>query len=112
MFGKYTKTIPTTLEGDALRAAIDAWCEENRLRRVKTHGNIELYRFGSPFLSNPIYIQLQPFSPEIRITGWVQTLLPFLRWKLIPTSHPSLSTKIDYRRKGGFFCYDLQRRLT
>lgn len=107
MFGKYTQSISTTLDTNALHAAIQSWATANELIEVKSSEHARLYRFGSPFLSNPIYIQLELNDEQINLSGWVQTILPILRWKLVPTSKQGLDTTIDYRRKGGLFCTQL-----
>jgi hypothetical protein len=111
MFGKYHQSIDTTLDANSLHEAIQNWASENELIEVKSSEHAKLYRFGSPFLSNPIYIQLELNGKQIDLSGWVQTILPILRWKLVPTSKSDLGTTIDYRRKGGLFCTKLRELI-
>jgi hypothetical protein len=111
MFGKYTQQIQSSLDNKSLKNTIKTWAEENELRKLKESNGIELYRFGSPLLSNPIYIQLEFVDGHVNLTGWVQTLIPFLRWKLVPVPKEGIGTTLDYRKKGGSFCEKLQRLI-
>jgi len=107
MFGKYTQDINTSLDIKSLKSTIKTWSEENKLKQVSSTDRVELYKFGSSIISNPIYIELNLQDSKIVLNGWVQTVIPFLRWKLVPTSCTGIGTIIDYRRKGGLLCNKL-----
>ena len=109
MFGKYEFKINTQLDINSTSKMIEKWSKENNLTSVKSSDDIKKFRFGSPFISNPIYIEIDLNKKPLTVTGWVQTLIPFLRWKLIRTESHNTASKLDYRRKGGYFCYQLEK---
>ena len=112
MFGKYETLVNTQLDNNLIVNALEKWSMDNNLSEVYCSDGYKKYRFGSPFLSNPIYIEINFDEKPIKIVGWVQTLIPFFRWKLIKTEKRSFGSKIDYRRKGGYFCYQLKQSIT
>ena len=111
MFGKSIDNIAIDVAQAELERIIDCWAKDHRLVKVNSSCAASLrFRFGNPFVSNPIYIELSLNSRNIEISGWVQTLL-FYRWKLIESKIQGIGTAIDYRRKGGYFVYTLKRSL-
>lgn len=111
MLGKYQLTINTNFDPTSIIHKIEQWSEENNLVEVKCPNGKRKYRYGSPFISNPIYIEIDLGSNPITITGWVQTLIPFFRWKLIKIEQQNIGTILDYRRKGGYFCFKLEEAI-
>jgi len=111
MFGKYQLSITTNLDTSSVIQEIELWSKENKLTEVKSVEGKKKFRYGSPFISNPIYIEIDSNSRPVLLEGWVQTLIPFLRWKLIRTENNNIGSKIDYRRKGGYFCFKLESKI-
>jgi len=112
MFGKLKTEIQTKLPKEEVLECISDWAERNGLESLSAEGDaVLLYRFGSPKLSNPIMLKLNPTDGAIIVEGWVQTLIPFFRWKLIDVSGKSIATAVDYRRKGGYFIRDLREKV-
>ena len=103
MLGKSQFTVETTLSQKQIHEKLDHWYEVNELSEIDNNAACRTFRFGSPYFSNPIYIKVFFKERPIQIQGWVQTLVPIIRWKLINVPKESVSTKLDYRRKGGFF---------
>jgi hypothetical protein len=109
MFGKLKTEIPADLpKGEALKRVSD-WADRNKLKKLtaKKEGGLR-YRFGNPGLSNPIILELHLKESAITVEGWVQTLIPFFRWKLVEVPGKSVATAVDYRKKGGYFVRDLR----
>lgn len=114
MFGKVIYQLTSNLASPQLAQRLEDWSKSNGLKDVSSSSDPtrRKYRFGSPFLSNPIYIEVSLNRTSIEVRGWVQTLIPFFTWKLIESPRESFSTKLDYRRKGGLFIYRLRAALT
>jgi len=114
MFGKSTYQFSTNLDPQQVVHRLESWSKHNGLNDVSSSGETtrKKYRFGSPFLSNPIYIEVSVNEAPIEIRGWVQTMIPFVTWKLIEPPRESLSAKLDYRRKGGLFISKLREALS
>jgi len=112
MFGKSQYIIETQQELNSICKMIEEWRKDHNLNLVKSSEGFKKFRFGSPFLSNPIYIEIDISKSPIIVHGWVQTLIPFFTWKLIETKNDNLASKLDYRRKGGYFCHQLIDTIT
>ena len=111
MFGKSVYEVKTNIGHDELFRILDKWCIDNKLTDISKTTNYKKFRFGSPIISNPIYIEVFFENSTINIHGWVQTMIPFIRWNLIEAPKESLSTKLDYRRKGGLFVSRLRNLI-
>jgi len=109
VFGKYVENLDSNLSDIQLTEALDTWSNRFKLKSVKSSDTrVHRFRFGSPFISNPIYIEVVKVQSVVTITGWVQTLIPFFRWKLVAMKEPGVGTVLDYRKKGGLFVYELR----
>tara|TARA_R110002096_G_C14076056_1_gene676010 strand:- start:27 stop:371 length:345 start_codon:yes stop_codon:yes gene_type:complete len=112
VFGKYTENIDSRLSEAQLIESLNAWSTRLQLKSITSNDkHIFRYRFGNPFISNPIYIEVAKDQGIVTISGWVQTLIPFLRWKLVEMNEPGVGTVLDYRKKGGLFVYELRREI-
>jgi len=113
MLGKLRAKFEAELSKEELLSRIREWAREHKLKITTSNSEGVLrYQFGNSALSNPIIIELIPSESGIAVAGWVQTLIPFLRWRLIENSENRVATALDYRRKGGQFLHDLRESLT
>ena len=110
MFGKSLLRIDHINQN--IENSLTKWSRENNLVILVKDRTHHKYRFGNPFISNPIYIEIYFHNNILDISGWVGTLIPFLRWKLIEVKQKTLSTKLDYRRKGGLILNLLKEAVT
>jgi hypothetical protein len=112
MFGKSFYEMSTDIGNGQLLEILEQWSKNCKLKDVSAGNKSKKYRFGNPFVSNLIYIEIFYTDRPIKVFGWVQTLIPFVRWQLVPSSEDSLSSKLDCRRKGGLFVSLLQNELS
>jgi len=112
VFGKYVEILESDLSEAQLTEALDTWSTRLKMKPIKSADTrVHRFRFGSPFISNPIYIEVVKEQSVVTISGWVQTLIPFFRWKLVVVKEPGARTVLDYRKKGGLFVYELRSML-
>jgi|GEM_PF-6377612 len=114
MFGKSTYQITTSLGPQQVVDRLEGWSKNEGLKDVSgsSEATRKKYRFGSPLLSNPIYIEVSVDQASVEVCGWVQTMIPGVRWKLVEPPRESVTTKLDYRRKGGLLISKLRQALS
>ena len=75
MFGKSFYEMSTDIGNDQLLEILEQWSKNCKLKDVSTGNKSKNYRFGNPFVSNPIYIEIFYTDRPIKIFGGVQTLI-------------------------------------
>ena len=111
MLGKSKYEVNTNFNRDQVLDCLQRWATENKLTTVLDEPTRKKFRFGSPFLSNPIYIDVFFEKSPFLVIGWVQTPIPFLTWKFVEPRQDPPATYVDYRKKGGLFVLILRNLL-